>query len=62
MVLTAARDARDAVEQAQEQCEERGVLANDMQMVLESWTERCEKFEEEARRWEEEGGEQGPMS
>lgn len=45
-VLSAARRAKEAVEQAQKLCHERQILANDMQQVYEMWDERCLEWKE----------------
>lgn len=45
-VLSAARTAKEAVEQAQKLCHDREVMANDMQQVYEEWEEKCLDWKE----------------
>lgn len=58
-VLSAARIAKEAVEQAQKLCHDREVMANDMQQVYEEWEEKClewKEHDEAKKRTEEQEG------
>lgn len=58
-VHLAACTVKWAVEEAQNLCGKRGLLANDMQQVYEEWVERCAEWKQSRKADKKIGGSQG---